>query len=156
MVMHNRDQQDEPSWGVRINRRGLHRAKDCPRWASPLQREKWEKWGLILWDHKSHQVTRLSATQALQVLDYLHTNDDWKQQGVIMGEPATRLSIDDPTREPEEVLVDQMDLGPVQVQELFDLLKNNEPVLRELSEQEEKEQGEALRQVYNILLGEEV
>jgi hypothetical protein len=156
MIMHNRNLQEEPSWGIRINRRGVYRAKDCPRWANPLQREKWGKRGIILWDYESHQVTRLSATQALKVLNYLCSNDDWKHQGVIVGESATRLSIDDPTQEPEQVLVDQMELVPTQVQELFDLLQNNESMLKELSEQEHKERGEALRQVYNTLLGEEV
>jgi len=151
--MHTQDKQIEPLWGARVNRSRSHRTQDCPDWANRLQREKWKERSLVLWDHESHQITGLSATQALQVLNHLRTNDDWKQQGIVVGEPATRLSIDDPTREPEEVLINQMNLSPVQVQELFNLLRENETMLKEQSEQEEREQKRALFQAYDFLLG---
>jgi hypothetical protein len=151
--MHSQDKQKEPLWGARINRSGLRRTHDCPDWANRLQREKWKERSLVLWDHESHQITGLSVTQALQVLNHLRINDDWKQQGVVVGEPVTRLSIDDPTREPEEVLINQIDLSPAQVQELFNLLRENETMLKEQSEQEERERKQALLQAYNFLLG---
>ena len=154
--MHNQDKQDEPLWGTRINRSGFHRAKDCPGWANPLQREKWGKQGLVLWDHESHQVTRLKATQALWVLNHLRTNDDWKQCGITVGEPVMQIWLDDPERKAERVLGSQMDLDPIQVQELFDLLEGSEALLKEISEQEEKERRQALHRAYSILLGEEV
>jgi len=152
-VMYNQDKKNEPLFGMRINRGRLHATRGCPDWANQLQREKWEERTLVLWDHESHQITGLSATQALHVLNHLRTNDDWKQQGVVIGEPVTRLSIDDPTREPEEVLINQIDLSPAQVQELFNLLRENETMLKEQSEQEEREQKRALFQAYDFLLG---
>jgi hypothetical protein len=150
--MHNQNEQDESLWGARINTSGLHGARGCPTWANPAQRERWRDRGLVLWDHRSHQITGLSATHALQILNHLRTNDDWKQHGIIVGEPATQISLDDPEQEAKKVLVNQMSLNATQSQGLFDLLQSNETLLQQMAEKDERERQRRLRAVYEFLL----
>ena len=57
------------SWGARINSGWSYEIKDFPDWANPRQREQWAKKGLILWEYDSRVILRLSATQALALLD---------------------------------------------------------------------------------------
>ncbi|MBN1976911.1 MAG: hypothetical protein JW918_05875, partial [Anaerolineae bacterium] len=150
----NISEQEDSSKGMRVNSRWLG-TKDYPAWATPLQREKWTKRGLILWNSEARRVTQLSATQAIHVLDYLRTNDDWQTRGITVGEPATRLVIGDPDREPEQVLLDEISLTATQSQELLVLLQSNQEALRELSKWEEEERGRALHEAYCILFGRE-
>jgi hypothetical protein len=146
--MENQGDRTEPTWGARINTGRFGSQGGCPSWANRLQREKWEERGLVLWDHQAQQITQLSATQTLRILEYLRADDGWKQQGIIVGEPATRLVLDDPEREPEDVLIDQIGLRVSRVQELLELLEANEADLREIAEAEEKERGRLLGKVY--------
>jgi hypothetical protein len=152
--MDSKKEQGDSLKGMRVNSRWSG-TKDYPAWATPLQREKWTKRGLILWDSEAHRVTQLSATQAIHVLDYLRTNDDWQTHGITVGEPATRLSLDYPDREPEQVLTNEISLTAAQSQELFALLQSNQEALEELCEREEEEISRALHEAYCILFGRE-
>jgi hypothetical protein len=145
------DEKDQSEWGVRFTRlwQGV---EDWLEWVNRLQREQWGKPGLVLWDHCSQQVTHLSATLAMQLLDYLRTTDDWKHTETVVGKPATRLFPYDPERTPEEVITDQMTLTPVQSQEILDQLKGNEEELRRMCEAEREERRQALHKVYSYLL----
>jgi hypothetical protein len=135
-TMQNQDERHE-SWGVKINTRWQRKAEDCPVWAHPAQREKWTKSGVIIWDHETQQITKLKATQALWVLDQLRTRTDWKQHGMIVGEPATQISLDNPDEEPKSVLFDQIHLNATQSQELLNILEDNEETLQDMSVAEE-------------------
>jgi hypothetical protein len=126
--------------------------KDYPSWATSAQRKEWRERGLIVWDDNIQQVARMRATHALQLLEYLRTNDEWKSQGITMGEPATRLTLEDPDRDPEVVLTNPIELNTIQSQDLFDYLENNEARLRELVEIEEKEGRTALAKVYGYII----
>jgi hypothetical protein len=154
--MHCKDEQNRPKWGARINKRALNRTQDYPDWANSRQREKWDEQGLVLWDYESQQITRLWAGQALQLLEHLRTNHDWKQTGVVVGEPATQIFLDDPERKPEQVLNCQFELSPDRAQALFDLLQEGEAILKETSELEEKECRRALNNCYKTLFGEKI
>jgi len=150
-VMRNQLQQSDSQCGIWINS-GRYGAKDYPSWATPAQREKWRDRGLIVWEGESQQIVRLRAGQAIQLLKYLRTNDDWKSQGFTLGEPTTRLVLEEPDRDPENVLLNQIKLDPTQSQELFDYLRINETRLRELDEIEEKERRERLGKVCSFII----
>jgi hypothetical protein len=38
-------------------------------------------------------IIRLSATKALQILDILRADDAWTKQGIVIGEPVTRIML---------------------------------------------------------------
>lgn len=150
--MHDRGETPERLWGVRINTPRRRGGRDCPPWANSLQREKWEDRGLVIWDHRSHQIARLTATQALQLLDELQADGGWKQHGIVVGEPVTEISLDDPQQKARSVLINQINLSATQSQELFDVLQRNDTVLRQMSEEEERERQRRLGAVYRLLL----
>jgi hypothetical protein len=145
----------EPVWGIRLNTRQAS-YNDYPAWSNRTQREKWNKRGLTLWDEAQQQITYLRGTQALEVLNALHEGDAWRERGITVGEPTTRINLDDPDKPPQVVLTHQISLNAAQTQELLDYLDHHEAELKRLGDQEEKEQRKVLTNVYTILLGDEV
>lgn len=145
------DSQSE-EWGVRLNRTAWTPAKDWPDWMNPHQREQWRKKGLNVWDQETQTVARLRGRHALAIMAQLRDSDEWEQQGCVIGEPAWRLSLDNPDDKGEPVLVDQIVLDPEQATALFDTLVQEEGVLQKMTEEEEAEEGRVLAQVYDILL----
>lgn len=143
---------DEPSWGARINTRWG--SKDYPFWANKLQREQWQTTGLVLWDSATHQITQLSALQASAVLEHLLGDDDWREVGLILGEPAFRL--DGPGHQAEPVLLNEINLTPAQVHELLALLQNNTGDLKDMCVLEEQDSARRRHEVYRILLEDKV
>jgi hypothetical protein len=139
-------------WGAKLNRYGSYRTRDHPAWANPAQKETWNKKGLILWDQEAQQITRLWAGIALQVLDYLRTNEEWEQRSIDVGEPATQISLDEPEKEPTQVLMDKMTLTPARLRELHPLLETAEQELQQMHQEDEKERRRRIHQVYSILI----
>jgi hypothetical protein len=125
--MHTQDRSEESVWGAKLNRYGRYKTRDHPDWASPAQKETWNKKGLILWDREAQQITRLWAGIALQVLDYLRTDQEWEQRCIDVGEPATQIFLDEPEKEPTQVLMDEMTLTPARLRELYPLLEASLP-----------------------------
>ena len=149
--MQDQDERRE-SWGVKINTSWQRGMGDWPAWARPVQREKWGEQGIVIWNHETQQITKLRATQALWVLDQLRTRTDWKQHGMIVGEPATQISLDNPEEEPKHVLIDQIRLNATQSQELLDILEGNEETLQDMSVAEEEERKKRLAAAYDLIL----
>lgn len=144
--------RNEERWGARINDTWQYGLKDWPVWANRIQRSKWTELGLIMWDHQSHIVTKLYATQAIHLLEVLRRTNEWRECGLTVGEPAMQFSISDPEREPGHALVNEMTLDPSQLQALWDLLERNEVQLKRMVEAEEKERRRRLAAVYELLL----
>lgn len=150
--MHTQDQSKEPVWGAKLNRHGRYKTRDHPDWANRGQKETWNKKGLILWDREAQQITRLWAGMALQVLDYLRTNEEWEQRCIDVGEPATQIFLDEPEREPEKVLMNKMTLTPARLRELYPLLEASEQELQQMHKEDEEERRRCLSQAYDIIL----
>ena len=140
------------SWGAWINSRWSYEIKNLPDWANPRQREQWAKKGLILWEYDSRVILRLSATKALDLLDHLYAEDAWKEDGIVLGEPVTRLVVGEPEQKPEKVLINQILLSPSRSGSLLRLLERNKARLEKLREEEAKERNRALGRVSRILL----
>jgi hypothetical protein len=102
--------QSEGTWGVHLNISisKQYRNVRCPSWASSAQRDHWKECGVVVWDETSQTVTRLWAEQALYLLRYLLQEYTWQDPCITIGEPATRLSLDDPQQPPQEVLINQI------------------------------------------------
>lgn len=77
------------SWGAHVYALWHHKAKDHTVWANRSQQESWTEKGLIVSEAKSQRIVRLSATEVLSLLEYLHRDDLWKEQGIVLGEPCT-------------------------------------------------------------------
>jgi hypothetical protein len=150
--METRDEQDRTSWGVRVNTSRWGNPTDWPTWATSRQREKWSQHGLVLWDHQTQQITRLSAAAALQLLNHLRTTEDWREDRLTIGESVTKLFPNQPDRKPEPAILNSMSLSPDQLQEVLARLERRESDLEVLREDGAKDRDRRLAKAYTILL----
>src|SRR5690349_7861055 len=91
MNKHNEAENNDASWGARINTSEESTiANDCPSWATPAQQQRWAGLGLVLWNHRAHQIVRLAPVNTLYLLDQLRTQDAWQQQGLTVNEVLSR------------------------------------------------------------------
>ena len=74
----------------------------------------------------------------------MRENDEWHTVGITVGEPATRLSIDEPDREPETVLTNKIHLNESQSEELFSVLEASSDQISNLEKEEQQEQKRML------------
>jgi hypothetical protein len=139
-------------WGMKINDRLFYEINDYPKWANRSQRESWQESGLILWDATAKTITRLWAAQALEILDYLVTTNDWRQLGLIVSGEQTRLPMKNSDDKTVEIRYNEVCLTPTQLLKLFDYLQQAKDRLEQIKEQDQKRRREALRKVYAILL----
>ena len=130
--MQKQNEQSEASWGMRINAGRWGNPTDWPAWANPRQQEKWAEHGLVLWDQQAQQIIRLSAAAALQLLNHLRTTDDWRENGLTIGEPTTKLFPNQPDREPEPSFLNSISLLPDQLEEILVRLERRESDLEAL------------------------
>ena len=151
-AMNKNLQDEETSWGFRLNRYEQFRDRSYPAWANPLQRDKWGKAGLILWDSEQQQVTKLSWKQTAELLNHLQTHSEWRDKGLTVGEPVTRLSVSEPERDPEPTLIHKIYLNQAQAAKLFELLESDATQIEELVEMEKQEESRILAEVYRYLI----
>ncbi len=91
-----------------------------------------------MWDENLQQLVNISGGFALKILEYLNTSEEWKEIGIIIGEPATQIFIDHPERKSEHVLINQMHLDPERTEGLLVNLQSNISVLQEIEEMEKE------------------
>lgn len=142
----------DASWGVQLNIRNQISGRNLPEWANRLQREKFDKTGIIIWDNASKQVARLSARHILRIYEELSSNNELMRSGIVVGEPAMHISIDDPDKKSEWVLTDQIKLNDYQTRHLVELIEKNLQTLKEMAEHEKEDERKILARVYEIIL----
>jgi hypothetical protein len=170
ITMNTTPNHEPPPWGIKVNtHRSGQQKRDCPPWANGFQREKWGEAGVVIWDHDQQQITRLHAGHALDILQLLRTTDDWRQEGIIVGEPAVRIKLrnqtrtrrrkgeepppDEPEEKPQHVLTNTIHLTAERAHELLDVLQRYENELRPIAEADDKAANEAIFKAHGILLG---
>lgn len=152
-----------PAWGIHLNCYGYMKQTPCPGWVNSSQREQWDERGVIVWDAPSHTVTRLRASQALSILEELRNTEEWKEHGIIVGEPVQRLMLPNPEKKSEVmekeqeqkgewVLTNQIPLSNLQTQELFAFFVGNEETLKDFAKIDKENEGRLLAQVYEYIL----
>ena len=150
--MHMSDEQSELVWGARVNTQWRYASGDCPSWAKPRQREKWDERGLVIWDHEVEQITWLSPTTTLNLLEQLRATEEWRRHGLVLGEPATQIWLNQPERKPERCLMDEMSLSPQRLQVVLEVLERHEESLVKLSEAQEADRRWRIARAYSIIL----
>jgi hypothetical protein len=96
------------SWGVRLGPGGhwrgaptdKNRPEGCPTWAWPQEWHRWEKKGLLVWDDVSQRMAAISVSQALALLETLHTDSSWRVEGIPVVEYSAIGGL--PTTPPQE------------------------------------------------------
>ena len=60
------------TWGVHLNfERFLASPPTSPDWLAPLQKQDWQRRGLVVWDAELRLVAHLYAEYALDIFDQL-------------------------------------------------------------------------------------
>jgi hypothetical protein len=145
-------EQEEPEWGARLNTVWQRKATDYPRWVTKAAVPGWGDKGLFVWHRDSKTITKLRPTQAARLLDFLQTEEAWKQQGIEVFETPVQLKLGDPDWKPEDPRVNLIALDPSQAQELFKLLTEKESELRQMAKEEEEDTQRRWAQVFDLLL----
>jgi hypothetical protein len=121
----------------------------------PRSSDKGEKRGVLIWEGEARQL-KLSATQAVALLEHLRADDTSQQDGIVAGEHVTRIVLPkrkgEPGLESETVLVNGMHLSPSRTKLLLRLLEKHEVQLREINEKEYKERERARGRAYRLIL----
>lgn len=143
------------SHAVRFNRYYMRTSKkelemDLPTWVKPNDREEWVKPGVVFWDESTRKIERLSAVQALGIMDFLKATNEWRSYGFKFKYPIILISLDESVRVNKrkgQVQDSKMksergrdyetvQVRPVVAGELFEVLKLNETELREMAARE--------------------
>lgn len=97
-------------------------------------------------------MIRLPATQTMELLDDLRTDDQWTEEGITLGEPITRIPLKGPEPRPEPALYNPIGLSPGQTKSLLRLLEKNEKRLARIGEEEMEKGPRALGRAYRLIL----
>jgi hypothetical protein len=109
-----------------------------------------------VWDADLRIVVHLYAGYALELLEHLHGNDEWKTKGLIIGSPAFQFSTSSadntsPKMGGAWILENQMELRPDQVQDFVEFLTAQESLLKRISLYDKEDAKEALSKVYQLI-----
>lgn len=89
---------EQKTWGVEINRDNYYGNQAIPElcleWVSRIDKEDWQRKGVIVWSHQAQRVERLWAAYALRYLEHMRTNDDWQANGVPILRQSTVIEIE--------------------------------------------------------------
>jgi hypothetical protein len=124
----------------------------CFPWLTQIQQQDWQPRGIVVWDAELRIVTHLYAGYALEVLENLQSNDDWKSNGFLIGSPTYQLSSSGAeTIEGILNLENQIQLAPGRAQELFDFLSTHKRSLEYISIRDREDTEDALRTVFRLI-----
>lgn len=147
--MSSQPKRDEPTLGVKFNTWFIP-TTDWPEWADNRQQKLWSMPGLVVWDNELHIIVSLGYNEAFTLLDFIRVTNDWEMLGLRIGNVGFRLRrSNEPPSPPKTIpepsfpiihggtfrrfkseLTDAIDVTPVQVRQLLEVLKQREPELR--------------------------
>lgn len=148
---------NQTTWGIHLNFEGHFASPpNPPSWLTQLQQQDWQQRGVVLWHSDHHIVTHLHAGYALELLEHLQWNDEWKTKGLVVGSPAFQLSSNSSNTLStkvggELVLKNQIELTPDQTQTLFEFLSAQEGSLKRISVYDKEDAKQALNKVFRLI-----
>ena len=92
--------------------------------------------GLVLWDSTHQQIAHLSATYALEILEYMSTDTHGRHYGFVIGTPVIEIDLRDPDAKGIETLSDRITLAPEWCAHLLAALRDNQSMLAKVGERE--------------------
>jgi hypothetical protein len=141
---------DHIIWGAHLNFEGhLASSPSCPSWLTQLQRQDWQRRGIVVWDAGIRVVAHLYAGFALELLDEMQANDAWQFDGFLIGSPTSQLSSE--TVDGTVTLKNQFKLASDQAKDLFDFLSLHKKSLKYIANSENEEAEDALRTVFRLI-----
>ena len=149
---------DQTTWGVHLNFEGHFTSPPSfPAWLNPLQRQDWQRRGIVVWNSDLRIVTHLYTEYALELLECIQDNNAWESNGFVIGSPAFQLSsngsetLDNETIEGIVKLENQIELVSDQTQTLLDFLTTHKILLEHISICDQEDAEDALRTVFRLI-----
>lgn len=130
---------DQTTWGIHLNFDGhLFSSPDSPAWLTPLQRQDWQRRGIIVWSADLRMVTHLYAGYVLEIFQGMQADDAWKSNNFVIGSPKYRLSSE--TVDGTVTLENQIELTADQANILFGFLNTHKKLLEHIASRMKKRQ----------------
>lgn len=149
---------DQTTWGVHLNFEGHFASPPgFPAWLNPLQRQDWQRRGIVVWDAELRVVTHLYAAYALEILERIQDNNAWESNGFVIGSPTFQLSsngsetLDNETIEGIVKLKNQIELASDRAQTLLDFLTTHKILLEHISICDREDAETALGTVFRLI-----
>lgn len=146
------------TWGMHLNFEGYFSSPpSCPSGLTQLQQQYWQWRGIVVWDADLRLVTPLYAGYALELLEYMQANEDWKSNGFLVGSSTYQLSsngsetLSNETAEGILKLENQIQLVPDRAQDFFDFLNTHERLLKYISSRDMEDAEDGLRTVFRLI-----
>lgn len=146
------------TWGMHLNFEGhFGSPPSCSPWLTQIQQQDWQRRGIVVWDADLRIVTNLYAGYALEVLENLQANDDWKSNGFLIGSPIYQLSSNGTGTRPNETIEGilnleyQIQLAPGRARDLFDFLSTHKRLLEYISIRDREDAEVVLRTVFRLM-----
>lgn len=163
---------EEKTWGMRFNQRPDYqrlskgqKPQGCPDWFETRQISTWQEQGLVLWNNVNKRIEVLQGGEALKLLKELHSQDNWKSDGISVTRLVHKIEFQLPPRgrrkkmeqeskidtgKSEAVYEEIVHLPPEAGPELMELLEEKKPILFDMAEKEKKRWDDALRQFWDF------
>ena len=74
------------------------RLQGCPDWFETRQISIWQEQGLVLWNNVDKRIEALQGGEALRLLSELHSQDNWKSQGISVNRLVHKIEFQLPAR----------------------------------------------------------
>ncbi len=149
---------DQITWGIHLNFEGCLASPPNPlSWLTQLQQQDWQRRGIIVWDADLRIVAHLYAGYALELLEYMKANENWKLNGFLVSSSTYQLSsnesetLSNGTAEGVLKLENQIKLAPDRARDFFDFLNTHERLLKYISSRDREGAEDGLRTVFRLI-----
>jgi len=152
------------------------RPEGCPDWVESSDWFRWFRRGLVVWDHNARRIGAILAGDAIELLEKLQANDEWKTQGIavverhtnwlILDEPPPRKRPrkkkstepepepppEEPKSKPTYYEQERLRLTGRAAEEFVAYLHANEAQLRKMADEEEKLEQKARWRIFEVMV----
>lgn len=137
-------------WGIHLNfDEYLASPPSFPDWLSDLQQQEWQRKGIVVWNANLRIVTHLYASCALELLEQMLENDEWKSNGFIIGSPTYKLSFE--TVNGTVTFENKIELTSGQAMDFYDFLSAHKKLLEHIVVRDEEAAKDALRTIFRMI-----
>jgi hypothetical protein len=145
------------------------RPRGCPEWVAPGDWDRWFHEGVVVWDNATQRIGAIPSAEAVQLLETLLSNDEWKATGipviertrVVTRQPASptkqsKNKVGDPEppteqRKEEWREDERLRLRGAAAEEFCAFLRTHEALLRRMAADREQRSQEAIQHVWEML-----
>lgn len=141
---------DQTTWGIHLNfDEYLASPPSFPDWLSALQQQEWQRRGIVVWNANLRIVTHLYASYALELLEQMLENNEWKSNGFIIDSPTYKLSSE--TVNGTVTFENKIELTSGQAMGFYDFLSVHKKLLEHIAVCDEEAAKDTLRTIFRMI-----